>query len=39
MRWISPAMTRMYFARSGTSMPQSFSTARLKPTLLRMAET
>ena len=30
------AMTRMYLARSGMSMPMSFSTASVKPTLFRM---
>ena len=33
MRWSSEVMTRRYFARSGTSSLQSFSTASAKPTL------
>ena len=39
MRASSPRITRMYCARSGTSMPSSFSTASAKPTLLSIGET
>jgi hypothetical protein len=38
MREISPPITRMYWQRSGVSMPASFSTASAKPTLLRIGD-
>ena len=39
MRESSLRITRMYWQRSGISMPSSFSTARAKPTLLISGET